>query len=58
LNVRFWHLVDNPTASAVVRYWSNSGQWMILARDRLSANDPKRTTSQAVCSRDATQYLC
>jgi hypothetical protein len=25
-NVRFWHLADNPTAPAFVRYWSNSGQ--------------------------------
>ena len=25
-NVCFWHLADNPTAPAFVRYWSNSGQ--------------------------------
>jgi hypothetical protein len=27
LNVRYWHLADNPTAPAFVRYWSNSGHW-------------------------------
>jgi hypothetical protein len=43
--VRFWHLADDPTAPAFVRFWSNSGQRWILARDGLSANDPKRTSA-------------
>jgi hypothetical protein len=30
---------------SVVRYWSNSGQKRILARDGLSANDPKRSSA-------------
>ena len=42
-DVRYWHLADNPTAPALIRYWSNSGLRMILAQDGLSANDPKRT---------------
>jgi hypothetical protein len=28
---RYWHLADNPTALAFVRYWSNSGQVRALA---------------------------
>jgi hypothetical protein len=40
----YWHLADNPAAPAFVRYWSNNGQKWILARDGLSANDPKRTS--------------
>jgi hypothetical protein len=42
-HVRFWHLTDIPTAPALIRYWNNSGQRSILARNGLSANDPKRT---------------
>jgi hypothetical protein len=30
-DVRYWHLADNPTAPAFVRYWSNSGHWSALA---------------------------
>jgi hypothetical protein len=37
------HIADIATAAAFVRYWSNSGQRWILARDGLSAFDPKRT---------------
>jgi hypothetical protein len=44
---REWHLADIPIAPANVRYWSNSGQTYILARDRLSANDPLRTCCAA-----------
>jgi len=35
------------------RYWTNSGQTRILARDGLSANDPKRT----LASRASTNTL-
>jgi hypothetical protein len=42
-DVCFWHLADNPTAAAFVRYWSNSGQQSILASDGLSAYDPTAT---------------
>jgi hypothetical protein len=42
-DVAYWHLADNHSAAKFVRYWSNSGQNSILARDGLSANDPKRT---------------
>jgi hypothetical protein len=42
-NVCYWHLADNPAAPAFVRYWSNSRQRWILARDGLSANDPTAT---------------
>ena len=38
--VRYWHLADNPTAPAFVRYWSNSGQRAELS---MSANNPKQT---------------
>jgi hypothetical protein len=38
-----WHLADNPVAPAFVRYWGHSGQRRTLARDGLSAFDPKRT---------------
>jgi hypothetical protein len=31
LNVRYWHLTDNPTAPTFVRYWSNCGHWSALA---------------------------
>jgi hypothetical protein len=53
--IRYWHLADNPTAPAFVRYWSNSGQRWILARDGLSAFDPKRTCASplTVASRGA-----
>jgi hypothetical protein len=30
-NVRYWHLVDNPTAPAFVRYWSNSDMCGIVS---------------------------
>jgi hypothetical protein len=36
---RSWHLADNSALPAFVRYWTNSGQSWILARDGLSAND-------------------
>jgi hypothetical protein len=26
IDVRYWHLADNPTVPPFVRYWSNSGQ--------------------------------
>ncbi|HET7381894.1 MAG TPA: hypothetical protein VFJ59_04845, partial [Pseudolabrys sp.] len=39
-------LADNSAAPAFVRYWSNSGQSRILARDGLSAFDPKRTLAK------------
>ena len=32
-NCIFWHLADIPAALAFVRYWDNSGQRRILARD-------------------------
>ena len=41
--VAIWHIADDPAASAFVRYWANNGHGSILARDGLSANDPKRT---------------
>jgi hypothetical protein len=41
--VSFWHLADISAAPAFVRYWSNSGQSWILARDGLSAFDPSAT---------------
>src|SRR5450756_2879972 len=34
---RFWHLASFRCAAKFVRYWSNSGQRWILARDGLSA---------------------
>jgi hypothetical protein len=40
---RFWHLADNPTAPAFVRYWSNGGHCRILERDGSVANGPERT---------------
>jgi hypothetical protein len=30
---RYWHLTDNQTAPAFVRYWSNSGQVRASALD-------------------------
>jgi hypothetical protein len=42
-DVCFWHLADNPATPAFVRYWSNSEQSLILARDGLSAYDPTAT---------------
>jgi hypothetical protein len=42
-DVCLWHLADIPIAPAFVRYWTNSGQRWILARDDLSALDPKAT---------------
>jgi hypothetical protein len=43
IDVCFWHLADNSAALAFVRYWSNSGQRWVLARDGLSAFDPTAT---------------
>ena len=43
LNVRYWHLADNPTPLEFVRYWSNSGHWSALALNGWAANDPKWT---------------
>jgi hypothetical protein len=37
-------------AQHFVRYWSNSGQPWILARDGLSANDPSATSDAVYCS--------
>ena len=34
------HLTDKPTASSIVAYWSNNGQWPGLALNGLVANDP------------------
>jgi hypothetical protein len=42
-NVCFWHIADNPTAPALVRFWDQSGQRWILARDGVSATDPTVT---------------
>ena len=42
-HVHLWHLADNQSASAFVRYWNNNGQRSILAYDGLFAFDPKRT---------------
>jgi hypothetical protein len=39
-NVSFWHLADKRTQPSNGRYWGNSGQSWILARDGLSVNDP------------------
>ena len=43
-NVCVWHLASFRTCALNGRYWTNSGQSWILARDGLSANDPKRTS--------------
>src|SRR5450759_5213636 len=40
---QYRHIADIATAAAFVRYWSNSGQRWILARDGLSAFDPQTT---------------
>jgi hypothetical protein len=34
-HVWYWHLADNPTSPAFVRYWSNSGQVTSVGLDRL-----------------------
>ena len=47
-NVRYWHLTDNPVAPAFVRYWTKADIGGILARDVLSANDPKRTSANGL----------
>jgi hypothetical protein len=36
-------LADIPALPAFVRYWSNSGHWLRLARDGLVATDPTAT---------------
>ena len=50
-DVRYWHLADNPTAPAFVRYWSNSGHrevysnpWEGTARRQKLRNFPEVTT--------------
>ena len=45
-NVRYWHLADNPTAPAFVRFWTKADKVQILAALCLSANDPKRTLAE------------
>jgi hypothetical protein len=32
--IRIRHLMDNPTATAFVRYWSSSGHWNELGHAR------------------------
>jgi hypothetical protein len=39
-----------------VRYWSNSGQTWILARDRLSANDPTATLADCATTPPEVKY--
>ena len=41
-DVGYWHLADNPTARAFVRFWSKADIGGVLGRNRLSANDPYR----------------
>jgi hypothetical protein len=55
-DVAFWHLADNPTAPAFVRYWRNSGQQPILASEGLSAYDPKATFRSVAGSNDGLQF--
>ena len=38
--LRHWHLADNPTVPAFVRYWSNGGQEWASALTGWVANDP------------------
>jgi len=42
-HVAFWHLADNPTAPANVRYWGNSGHWSARTLNGSVAIDPIRT---------------
>ena len=42
-DARFWHIADNPTAPAFVRFWTIADKGRFLARGGLSAFDPKRT---------------
>ena len=42
-NVRFWHLADNRGTATICPLLDQSGQRWILARDGLTADDPKRT---------------
>jgi|SRR5664279_3591260 len=42
--VCLWHLASFAAPQYLGRYWTNSGQRWLLARDSLSANDPERTS--------------
>jgi hypothetical protein len=42
-DVAYWHIADNPAATAFVRYWTNNGQRLALGRDGSVANDPTAT---------------
>ena len=42
-NVAYWHFASFRCAAKIGRYWSNSGQILILASDGHDANDPTRT---------------
>jgi hypothetical protein len=42
---RDWHIASFAALQHFVRYWSNSGQRWIFARDGLSAFDPSRRFS-------------
>ena len=37
---RYWHLADNPTVPAFVRFWTIADKQSIWAGDGLSAYDP------------------
>jgi hypothetical protein len=39
----YWHIADNPAATAFVRYWTNNGQRLALGHDGSVANDPTAT---------------
>jgi len=43
VNVCFWHLTDNLTAAAFVRFWTKADKTAFSARDGLSAYDPTAT---------------
>jgi hypothetical protein len=57
-NVCFWHLTDKSAAAVFVGYWGQSGQKSVLARDGLSANDPKRTCVSRARHRGVLGHQC
>jgi hypothetical protein len=47
-DVCFWHKADIQEPPINVRFRSKSGHYWILARGRLSAYDPKRTSLELI----------
>jgi hypothetical protein len=50
--------VQNPEfhAPAFVRFWSNSGHWLKLARDGMVAKDPKATCGDRTAGRSLLRH--